>query len=318
MPTRTSIVIPTLNAGRYLPALFQAFDAQPEAVETEIVLVDSASDDDTATLAEAHPRTRLIPISRVSFTHGYSRNMGVQAATGDVIIFLSQDALPIGADWQAGLLAPFAAPATGAAFCRQIPYPDTNPIEQTFIAYWFPGETRITRGTITQPRELRFLDVFFSNVCSAARRDLLIDHPFDEHIIMSEDQQFARDILRAGHDLVYTAESVVRHSHTYSLKQIFQRYFDSAYSLTAIFDHTMGESVKAGRGYLPHEFRTIVTRYPTWIPYYVLYFLAKGSGVFAGHLAPYLPRRLARACSMHKRFWDDPWRHHSPPPSDAP
>jgi rhamnosyltransferase len=312
MQVRTSIVIPTLQAGRYLPALLAAFDAQPGAEETEILLVDSASEDETPALAAAHPRTRLVPIAREAFTHGYARNLGVRHAAGEIVIFLSQDALPLGNAWQAGMLAPFADPAVGAAFCRQVPHPDANPIEQTFIAYWFPERNRTTHGAAENGRNLRFGDVFFSNVCSAARLALLRAHPFDERIIMSEDQQFARDILQAGHDLVYTADVAVRHSHHYSLRQIFQRYFDSAYSLTCIFNHTLSESLQAGRGYLPHEAGTIVTRHPAWIPYYAAYFLAKGMGVFAGHLAPHMPRRWARACSLHKRFWDGPWQHRQP------
>lgn len=319
MPVRTSIVIPTLNAGRYLPELLAAFDAQPRAPETEILLIDSASDDETVGLADSHPRTRLLPIPQEAFTHGYARNVGVRNARGEIVIFLSQDAQPVGDDWQDALLAPFGDDRVGAAFCRQVPYPDANPIERTFIEYWFPPHGRTTHGTAPNGREFRFPDVFFSNVCSAARRELILLHPFDERIIMSEDQQFARDILRAGHDVVYTCEAEVRHSHRYSLRQIFQRYFDSAYSLTCIFGHTLGESVQAGRGYLPHEAKTILTRYPAWFPYYVFYFAAKGMGVIAGHTAPRLPRRWARACSMHKRYWDDPWQHHpTPPGGDAP
>ncbi len=307
MSLRVSIVIPTLNAERYLPGLLESFDAQVPSPPDEIVLVDSASDDRTPELAAAHPNVRVVGITREEFTHGYSRNLGVQEAAGELIVFLSQDARPTDEHWLAGITKPFEDAGTGAVFCRQIPYPEANPIERTFIEYWFPSQSRLTQGQPSNAKEdLRFLDVFFSNVSSAARRDVLLEHPFHVDIIMSEDQQFARDILHAGHDLVYTADASVWHSHDYTLRQIFQRYFDSAYSLTCIFNHTMKESAEAGRGYLPHEFKTIVTRYPIWIPYYLLYFLTKGTAVFAGHLAPHMPRRLARALSMHKRFWDIP------------
>jgi rhamnosyltransferase len=315
-PLRVSIVIPTLNAAHHLPALLASLQTQALDGGWELVVVDSASDDQTVAQLRAEPRARVIPIAREAFTHGYARNLGVREARGDMIVFLSQDALPRDAAWLSALIAPFDDSSVAAAFSRQIPYPDANPIEQTFIGYWFPAESRRTRGVPPgAQQDLRFIDVFFSNVSSAARRDILLAHPFLEDLIMSEDQQFARDVLRAGHDVVYQAASMVWHSHTYTLRQIFQRYFDSAFSLTHIFNHTVGESLKAGRGYLPHEFRTIVARFPTWIPYYLVYFIAKGAGVFAGHAAPHLPRRLARACSLHKRYWDEPWKYHAAVPA---
>lgn len=306
---RASIVIPTLNAAAFLPALVPALHSQQDVGEWELVVVDSASDDGTADLLAAEPRARVVPIAREAFTHGYARNLGAREARGEAVVFLSQDARPQHDAWLRNLIAPFRNPRIAAAFSRQIPYPEANPIEQTFIGYWFPPASRVTPGAAAgAPRPLRFLDVFFSNVSAAARRDVLLAHPFQEDLIMSEDQQFARDVLQAGFDIAYQADSVVWHSHQYTLRQIFQRYFDSAFSLTHIFNHTVGESVQAGRSYLPYEFRTIVTRHPRWIPYYLLYFLTKGAGVFAGHAAPYLPRRVARACSLHKRYWDAPRR----------
>jgi len=304
---RVSIVIPTLNAGRYLPDLLNAFRDQEFSGEWELVVVDSSSDDDTREQLAACPRARVIQISKESFTHGYARNLGVREARGEFVVFVSQDALPRDPAWLSALLKTYDCESVGAAFSRQVPYPGANPIERTFIDYWFPDRRIVTEGRAEDSAgEIRFLDVFFSNVSSSARREVALRHPFLENIIMSEDQQFARDIVRNGHDIVYTPDSVVLHSHDYSLREIFQRYFDSAYSLTDIFEHRIGESVKAGRRYLPHEFKTVVRKYPLWIPYYLVYFLTKGLAVFAGHFAKHMPRKLARACSMHKRYWDNP------------
>ena len=71
--------------------------------------------------------------------------------------------------------------------------------------------------------------------------------PFDEDLIMSEDQQFSRDVIAAGHAVVYQPQSVVVHSHNYSLATCFRRYFDSVYSLTLIFpSHGVGTSASMG------------------------------------------------------------------------
>lgn len=318
MADAVSIVVPTLNAGRYARRLLDAFAHQSYDALPEVILVDSASDDDTVAIADGYPFCRAVPIARQAFTHGYARNLGVREASGEIVVFVSQDALPRDDHWLANLLSPFQKAETGAVFGRQIPYPDANPFERTFLNYWFPAEDRTTPGLRKDKEAYRFLDGFFSNVNAAARRQLALDHPFLEDIIMSEDQQFARDLLAHGHDIVYAADAEVWHSHDYTLREVFQRYFDSAYSLTCIFNHTFGESLKAGRGYLPHEFRQILTQYPRWFPYYVLYLGSKVSGSLAGHVARHFPDRFNRRLSMHKRFWDREWRNYQTAPDHDP
>src|SRR3712207_9497114 len=53
---------------------------------------------------------------------------------------------------------------------------------------------------------------------------------FRSDIIMSEDQEWALRVLLAGHALVYEPRAVVRHSHPYTIRQAFRRFFDSGAS----------------------------------------------------------------------------------------
>ena len=298
-----SVVIPALNAAGYLPALFEALDAQKPHPPGEIVLIDSNSTDDTVRIASGRPEVAVHPIER--FSHGRSRNMGARLASGDVIVYLSQDARPEGDSWLAQLVAPFADDTVAATYSRQVPWPEANPMEQFFLANHFPpGES--VRRSASNGDGLGLRQVFFSNVSSAVRRDLLLDHPFDEDLIMSEDQQLSRDLITAGYSVVYCPASVVLHSHDYTLWEVFRRYFDSVYSLTVIFrDHDMGSSVAMGSSYLGREVRHMVQHHPLWLPYYSLYVVAKASGTIAGHFAERLPRPLLRKLSLHSYHWDD-------------
>ena len=121
---------------------------------------------------------------------------------------------------------------------------------------------------------------------------------------MSEDQQLSRDLLAKGYTLSYEPSSVVWHSHRYSLKGVFQRYFDSAYSLNHIFGQELKESAKIVRKYYKEELWEMLTHYLHWLPYYFVYLLAKTGGAFAGHYAEKMPRSLAKRLSMHKGYWD--------------
>jgi rhamnosyltransferase len=148
-------------------------------------------------------------------------------------------------------------------------------------------------------------DVFFSNVSAAVRRETMLRHPFDEGLIMSEDQQLARDLLLGGAAVAYAPASVVLHSHNYTLRQVFERYFDSVYSLRQVFPHhDLAASANLGAGYLRREAAMMVRRHPGQLPRYAGYVLARGLGTLLAHVAEHLPRSWARRLSLHKEHWD--------------
>jgi hypothetical protein len=137
---------------------------------------------------------------------------------------------------------------------------------------------------------LTFEEVFFSNVSSAVRRSILVKYPFDETLIMSEDQQLSRDLQNAGLAIVYASNSVVIYSHNYTLNAVFKRYFDSVFSLTEIFPkHGIGTSTLIGVKYLQKEFVYVIRCYPTKLGYYAVYTIAKTAGTILGHFAKKCP-----------------------------
>ena len=297
---KVSVVIPVLNAERHLPALLPALFSQQPRPPDEVLLLDSMSTDRTRENAAGFPGVRMLPVPK--FCHSGTRNFGVREARGDVVVLMTQDALPRDERWLAALLAPLADPTVAATYSRQVPYPDANPMEQYFLRTHFPPEPTVRRGGGTS---LGLRDVFFSNVSGAVRRDLLLRHPFDEKLIMSEDQQLSRDLIAAGHAVAYAADSVVTHSHNYTLNICFRRYFDSVYSLTQVFpSHGMGTSAGMGVSYVLRELGWMVRHHPLWLPYYVLYNGAKVAGTLAAHYAEKMPRSWARRCSLHRYYWD--------------
>lgn len=298
-----SVVIPTLNAAPFLPALLKAVFGQEPATPMEVVLVDSMSTDATRGIAAAEPRVRVVPID--NFAHGRARNLGAREARGEIVVLLTQDALPADSRWLSQLLAPFVDPRVVASYSRQVPYPDANPMERFFLAQRFPDGPPVRREK-RGPAPLQLEDVFFSNVSAAIRRETLLRHPFDEELIMSEDQQFSRDVIAAGHAVAYQPASVVFHSHNYSLSVCFRRYFDSVYSLMLLFPrHGLGTTASMGASYLAAEVRHMVRNHPRSLPYYFLYNLAKIGGSLAAHAADRLPRRVVRAMSLHRYHWKD-------------
>jgi Predicted glycosyltransferases len=236
MAASVSIIIPTYQGAAWLPETLHAIRQQVYGAPVEIIAVDSESRDGTLQCLAQHA-ARIFTIARRRFSHGYARNLGVQHAQGELCVFLSQDAQPLSADWLAKLTAPLSDPSLGALYARQVPRPDATPFERFFIQTLYPAQSRYY--VWQKPVAFTLECFFFSNVCSAARREICLAYPFDERLIMSEDQAFAKALLEAGYRTLYQAEAAVLHSHHYTLQTLFQRNFDSAYSLRGITDETL-------------------------------------------------------------------------------
>ncbi|MCI5142293.1 MAG: glycosyltransferase family 2 protein, partial [Candidatus Electrothrix sp. ATG1] len=92
-----SLIIPTLNGATWLDELLSALEEQT-LLPDEILLVDSGSTDATLAIAQQymrkHPRIRLHEIQQQDFDHGGTRTMAARQTAGDIVVFMTQDALP--------------------------------------------------------------------------------------------------------------------------------------------------------------------------------------------------------------------------------
>ncbi|MEI7682381.1 MAG: PIG-L family deacetylase, partial [Betaproteobacteria bacterium] len=100
---KVSVVIPTLNAGLEFNWMLRKLRSQCGVREIEIVIVDSGSRDQTVQAAR-EAGAKVIEILPTEFSHSYARNLGADAATGDYVLFMVQDAYPIGDYWLYGML----------------------------------------------------------------------------------------------------------------------------------------------------------------------------------------------------------------------
>lgn len=208
-PGSVSVVILTRDEAANIAECLDAALAQLDAGD-EIVVVDSASRDGTQSIVEryacAHPgrvRAHAFPQS-VSF--GEARNMGVEMAKHDVIVFVSADALP-----EEGWLA---------ALRRRIADAD--------IVYGRQRHAPTRQNVGTVARGLRYRrferepdalpETFASSVNAAYRRFAFQTLPFDEDLPGAQDAAFARMARLAGLRIAYAPEAVVRHKDMSSLR----------------------------------------------------------------------------------------------------
>lgn len=297
-----SIILLTKNGEKYFRSLLDGLYSQRNISCAEIIVIDSGSADKTLEIASAYPLT-LARIPPEEFGHGKTRNLGARMARGKFLVFLPQDATPVGPDWLKTLLLPFEDRAVAGVYCRQVPRLDANAMEQFFL-----------RSTYSRKFEVKKLDkgeagslsrCFFSTVGGVIRAALWQKHPFREDVIMSEDQAWSKEVLLASHAIVYQPAAEVLHSHQYGIAGVFRRNFDSGYSVRQIFSGKTGVSFAQGLSHLAHE-AVFVLRSGSFIDIlrFPIYECARHLGFWMGIHAEILPVSLRKACGDLAYFWD--------------
>jgi rhamnosyltransferase len=300
--SRLSIIILTKNAGPHFQEVLVGLFSCTGIDKAEIIVIDSGSVDLTLDYARCYPQIRIHSISPGEFGHGRTRNLGMRLAHGDILIYLVQDATPATPDFLLRLTAPLANQEVAATYGRQLPRVTANPVEQFFLQTTYPDFLQTRTFAVSQGITIR--SIFFSNVCSAIRRSVWNRIAFDEQLIMSEDQKWAKEVLLQGHSIVYEPSATVIHSHNYGLKKVMQRNFDSGYSLRGIVKDSWASMIhyelnfiRAGIKWLRKLGKT------SYIPYFFLHEAARSLGFALGQKAHFLPTWVNCRFSLHKNYW---------------
>jgi glycosyltransferase involved in cell wall biosynthesis len=104
-----SIVIPTLNAERYLDECLGAIrDQDYPAERLEIVLVDAGSTDRTLEIARAHAVD--VVLENPLMTGEAGKAVGLRAARHELLCSVDSDNVVVGRDWLRRMVAPFEDP----------------------------------------------------------------------------------------------------------------------------------------------------------------------------------------------------------------
>lgn len=297
-----SVIIPTLNASRYIKKLLEALYHQ-EVKNLEIILIDSSSEDDTLKIAEAFG-VKPIVIQRKAFDHGKTRNLAVKHSRGEIILFLTQDARPADNHYIKNLITPLADKKIAAAYGRQKPSEIAKPPERFARLFNYP-EKPFIKGA-DDKTTLGIKTFFFSNVCSAIKRKEFEEVGcFLQKAIVNEDMFFAAALIDHGYKIAYVPTAVVIHSHYYSFVQHFKRYFDIGVFMKqnhGLFKDIQpeGEGMKFVIGEINYLWKEGAYHY---IPYAFGESFFKYLGFKFGYRYDKLPMKLIRTFTMHGHYW---------------
>lgn len=300
-----AVCVPTLNPG---PGFATWLETTRGALNgARLVVVDSSSDDETTALARA-AGAEVVIIERTEFDHGGTRSRILHHLNDvEVVIFLTQDALPYGTGSLTQLARCFTNGKVGAAFGRQLPHDDATLIAAHARLFNYPSTSRLV--SLRDTARLGIKAAFLSNSFAAYRRSAMMEiGGFAENVILSEDMLAGARLLKAGWSLAYCAEACVKHSHNYSLMEEFRRYFDIGvfHCREPWLREWLGSAEGEGARFVRSELGYLLKRAPWRIPEAGLRTLLKYAGYRLGTMEGKLPLRLKRSVSMHRHYWSEP------------
>lgn len=217
-----SLVIRAYNEARHLPRLLEGV-RQQTIQDVEIILVDSGSTDETVAIAESFG-SKIVHILPGEFTFGRSLNIGIQAASRELVVIASAHIYPVYPDWLEKLLAPFADPFIGLAYGKQRGTAESKYSEHQIFARWFPD---ISEYQQNHP--------FCNNANAAIRRSLWEKHPYDESLTGLEDLAWGKWLQSQGGKIAYIAEAEIIHIHNETPGGVRNRYRREAMAFKQIY-----------------------------------------------------------------------------------
>ena len=92
-----SVVIPSYNSSKYIRKCLSSLRVQKCKMNFEIILVDSSNDGTDKIVSKEFPEVKMIKCKERTFV-GSARNIGVEEARGEIILFLDTDCIAP-SDW---------------------------------------------------------------------------------------------------------------------------------------------------------------------------------------------------------------------------
>jgi glycosyltransferase involved in cell wall biosynthesis len=253
---QVSIVIPTHNRAWKLARALEAISAIQTAVPWELIVVDNGSTDTTPELLEAFARNSSIPTRIVHMSSpgaSRARNAGIQAARGELLIFVDDDCY-VFPDIIDQYRKVFEDPALGFAGGRMLLYDPTDfplTINESIEEIRFPGGRAIPCGIIQsgnlaiRRRVLEEVGGFDPNVGPAT--------PF----FSAEDWELITRIGARGWAGGYFPTPTVSHDHGRKHQEARQRIYEYNLGIGAVYSMLIRDR-RTRRIYVPHILRRIL------------------------------------------------------------
>lgn len=218
------IICPLYNAEKFIDKLHKSLLMQENVKINNIKYVLTESKDKTEDYLMMN-RLNYVKLKKEEFTHSTAREKAARESKADIIVFITQDVIIENKDWLEKLVSPIINKEAEACYSRQLTKYDN--IEKYTRECNYPGESKIK--TKKDIKTLGLKTFFFSDASSAIDAKIFkkLNYYDAKEFMFNEDMYIAHKLITNGYRIKYCADSIVYHSHKFTIKQIYNRYKDS-------------------------------------------------------------------------------------------
>ena len=297
------VLIPVYRPDGKLTELLKRLKMQNYPIH-RVILMNTEEKHFPAELTGIWDRVEVYHLAKEEFDHGGTRDRGVRMSTADLVVCMTQDAMPADETLIEELVKPFDDPGVWAAYARQLPNEDCREVEKYTRSFNYPEQSMVK--TKEDLDRLGIKTFFCSNVCAAWRREKYLElGGFVKHTIFNEDMILAGTMIKQGGKIAYCAKAKVIHSHNYSAFQQFHRNFDLAVSQT-MYPEVFGgiRSESEGIKLVKKSLSYCIKIGKPWL---MIQVVTQSAGKFLGYKMGQqyrsLPMWLILRCTMSPSFW---------------
>ena len=170
MEKTIDVIIPTYHPGREFEQLIERLYKQDCPIN-KIIIMNTEDALWNKEWDEKYPFLEVHHIPKAEFDHGGTRKKAAGLSEADIMVFMTQDALPADRHLLRNLTAAlYDDEQTGAAYARQLPNADCSFVERYTRSFNYPEFSSVrTKADLPQ---YGIKTYFCSNVCAAYKKDI--------------------------------------------------------------------------------------------------------------------------------------------------
>lgn len=290
---KVDVIIPVYHPGKEFSVLLERLTEQT-AVIHRIIAMNTEENYWNKELEQKYPLLEVHHLKKSEFDHGGTRAWAAELSDAEIMVFMTQDAVPADRNLIENLVKALEKEKMiAAAYARQLPNEMCSFAERYTRSFNYPEKSYVR----TQ-RDLSLYGIktfFCSNVCAAYKKEIYQElGGFVRKTIFNEDMIYAGKLIQMGYGIAYAADAKVIHSHNYSCMQQFHRNFDLGVSQAEhpeIFAGvpSEGEGIKLVKKTINY----LIQKRKIWlIPGVILQSGCKYAGYLSGKNYRKLPRKM--------------------------
>lgn len=218
---KVDIICPLYNSSFYIEKLHNSLITQQKVEINKFRYVLTESTDNTEEYLIKN-NINYRKIKKEEFSHSLVREKEALESNSDIVVFITQDVVIEDKLWLYNLIKDIDDENIVAAYSRQLT--KYNNLEKYTRESNYPDKDIIKSKDDINKYGLKTF--FFSDAASAISTKIFKElNGYDnKNLPISEDMYIAYKIIMNGYKIKYCSNSIVYHSHNFTLQEIYKRY----------------------------------------------------------------------------------------------